>query len=148
MIYISSDHRGFDLKNYLVEKLTEKGYELTDLGPKDLDPNDDYPDYVKLAAQEVQKDDQNKGIVICKNGVGASITANKYKGIRAALSWDPKHAESSRNDDNSNVLSLPSGFITKEQALEITEKWLTTPFSNEERHFRRINKIKDIENEN
>jgi len=148
MIYISSDHAGFDLKNYLVTTLTEKGYEITDLGPKDMDPNDDYPDYVKLVAQEVQKDDQSKGIVICKNGVGASIIANKYKGIRAALSWDPEHAKSSRTDDDSNILSLPSGFITKEQALETVEKWLNTSFSNEERHVRRINKIQEIENEN
>lgn len=147
MIYISSDHRGLDLKDYLSSELVTRGFEITDMGPKSMDPEDDYPDYASLVAKKVQKDDQDKGIIICANGVGVSITANKFNGIRASLSWIPKHAESSRKDDNSNVLALPSNYISKEQALETTLIWLNTPFSNEDRHIRRINKIRDIENE-
>ncbi|MFZ2664385.1 MAG: RpiB/LacA/LacB family sugar-phosphate isomerase [Patescibacteria group bacterium] len=147
MIYISSDHRGLDLKNYLFNDLLSKGFEITDLGPKTIDPSDDYPDYASIVAKRVQKDDVGKGILICANGVGVSITANKFNGIRATLSWTPQHAESSRRDDNSNILALPSDYISKEQALETTLAWLNTPFSNEERYQRRINKIRNIENE-
>jgi RpiB/LacA/LacB family sugar-phosphate isomerase len=148
MIYISSDHRGLNLKDFLVSELTTRGVEITDMGPKSMDPEDDYPDYASLVAKKIQENDQDKGIVICANGVGVSITANKFNGIRASLSFTPQHAESSRKDDNSNILALPSDYITKEQALETTLTWLNTPFSNEDRHIRRINKIKDIENNN
>jgi ribose 5-phosphate isomerase B len=148
MIYISSDHRGLILKDFLVSELTSRGLEITDMGPKSLDPEDDYTEYASLVAKKVQENDQDKGIVICANGVGVSITANKFNGIRASLSFNPQHAESSRKDDNSNILALPSDYITKEQALETTLLWLSTPFGNEDRHIRRINKIKDIENEN
>lgn len=145
MIYISSDHRGLNLKDYLVKELTTEGVEITDMGPKSMDPEDDYPDYASLVAKKVQENDQDKGIVICANGVGVSITANKFNGIRATLSWTPEHAQSSRKDDDSNVLALPSDYITKESALETALLWINTPFSNEDRHIRRIKKIKDIE---
>jgi ribose 5-phosphate isomerase B len=148
MIYISSDHRGLNLKDYLVKELVSKGFEVEDLGPKSLDPEDDYPDFATLVAKKVLEDDQNKGIVICANGLGVSIAANKYNGIRAALSWNPQHAKSSRNDDDANILALPACYINNDQALDISTTWLTTPFSNEDRFIRRLNKIKEIENEN
>lgn len=148
MIYISSDHRGLILKDHIVSELTKRDIEITDMGPKSLDPEDDYPDYASLVAKKVQENDQDKGIVICANGVGVSITANKFSGIRASLSWTPEHAQSSRKDDNSNILALPSDYITKENALETALSWINTPFSNEDRHIRRINKIKDIESSN
>jgi len=145
MIYISSDHRGFNLKKYILNNLTKKGYEVEDLGPKELNLNDDYPDFAHIIAKKVQENDQNKGIIICGNGVGVSITTNKFKGIRTTLSWTANHARSSRNDDDSNILALPSDYISKKQALKATITWLNTPFSNEERHLRRLQKIKDIE---
>ncbi len=147
MIYISSDHRGLNLKDYLVNELTARSIEITDMGPKSLDPEDDYPDYASLVAKKVQENDQDKGIVVCANGVGVSITANKFNGIRASLSWTPEHAQSSRKDDNSNILAIPADYITRENALETVLMWLNTPFGNEDRHVRRINKIRDIENE-
>lgn len=147
MIYISSDHRGFELKNYLVKEFSLKGIKISDLGPEILDQSDDYPDYARLVAQKIQEDTENKGILICANGVGISIAANKFKGVRAALSWNPKHAESSRTDDNSNILVLPADYITKEEALEITQRWLITVFSNEERHLRRLEKVSKLEEE-
>ena len=145
MIYISSDHRGLELKKYLVESLASAGLEIVDLGPKDLDPEDDYPDFAKLVAEKIQEDFENMGVLICANGVGISIAANKLDGIRATLSWNPKHAASSRNDDGTNVLVLPADYITKEEALEILQTWLSTNFSGEDRHIRRIQKISELE---
>ena len=145
MIYISSDHRGLELKKYLVESLASAGLEIVDLGPKDLDPEDDYPEYAKLVAEKIQEDFENMGVLICANGVGISIAANKFDGIRAALSWNPKHAASSRNDDGTNILVLPADYVTKEEALEILQTWLSTNFSGEDRHIRRIQKISELE---
>lgn len=88
----------------------------------------------------------NKGIVICRNGVGVSMFANKIKGIRAGISWNPKQAKSSRNDDNTNVLALPSDYIDSKTALEIVDVWLKTKFSNDKRHLRRLAKVRSIEN--
>lgn len=145
MIYIASDHGGFDLKNMLIEYLRSKEYDVTDMGPEKYDDNDDYPDYVIPAAEEVQKDKGNKAIVICRNGVGACIAANKLKGVRCALSWLPEHARSSRIDDNSNVLALPADYVSDEEAQIITDTWLITEFTEEPRHNRRLKKIADIE---
>jgi ribose 5-phosphate isomerase B len=148
MIYISSDHRGYELKNYLIKELTPKGTIVMDLGPFNFNPDDDYPDYAKLVAKKIQENPHNMGILICANGVGMSIAANKFKGVRASISWNSKHAATSRNDDKTNILVLPSDFIIKEEALEITQTWLSTDFSGEERHLRRIMKITSFEESN
>lgn len=146
MIYISSDHGGFALKQELVKFLLQKKVDVTDLGPSELNMDDDYTDYVFPLAHKVAADSiENKGILICRNGVGVSMLANKVKGIRAALSWDPKHAISSRNDDNANILALPSDYIDVQTAKEILEKWLETKFSGEMRHKRRLEKITSLE---
>jgi ribose 5-phosphate isomerase B len=141
MIYISSDHRGFDLKNYLVETFKNEGVEIKDLGPKELEGEDDFVDFATMLANKIQEDTDNQGILLCKNGVGMSMAANRFRGIRAALSWNPDHAASSRNDDNSNVLVLPSNYLSKNDALEIVRGWLNTPFSGEERFVRRLSKL-------
>lgn len=161
-IYISSDHGGFELKNYLMAKLTELGYQVVDLGPKDYNPNDDYPDTIKdllrifanhLSTQNSAntleysraENSNHFAVVICRNGVGVSILANKTKGVRCALSFSPKHAKSAREDDDANFLALPADYISKETALETTLAFLETPFSNEERHNRRLEKLKAFE---
>lgn len=144
MIYISSDHRGFNLKNYLVETFKSKGIEIEDLGPKELESGDDYIDFAATLAKKIQESSENRGILLCKNGVGMSITANRFKGVRAALSWNPDHAASSRNDDDSNILALPSDYISSEEASKIVEKWLETPFENVERRVRRLNKLDSL----
>ncbi|EKD99660.1 MAG: hypothetical protein ACD_22C00214G0001, partial [uncultured bacterium] len=110
MLYLASDHGGFELKKQLLEFLQENGMEAKDMGPFTLDPQDDYPDYVSKVMEQMQKDPTSKAILLCKNGVGVNIMANKYKGIRAALSWEPKHASSTRNDDDTNVLTLPASY--------------------------------------
>ena len=145
MIYISSDHRGFELKNYLISELTSEGLGIIDLGPKEYDPDDDYPKFAKLVARKIQEDPENMGVIICGNGVGISIVANKFKGVRVALSWDPEHAKSTRTDDGANVLALPADYISKEEALKIVISWLSTNFSGEDRHIRRLVQISQLE---
>ena len=145
MIYISSDHRGFELKNFLVEELGKNDIYIEDLGPKEIYPEDDYPDYAKIVAEKIQENPENMGIVICASGVGISIAANKFDGVRAALSWNPIHAASTRNDDGANVLALPADYMTKEEALITVQRWLTTNFSGEERHIRRLVKLASFE---
>lgn len=147
MIYVASDHGGFDLKNKILELLKVSGFEAVDMGPGQFTLDDDYPDYIIPCIKKVTENEGNAGIVICKNGVGAAILSNKFPGIRAALSWNKSHAVSSRNDDNTNVLVLPANYLNEEEAQEIVKAWLTTPFSNEERHVRRLKKISHHEKE-
>jgi ribose 5-phosphate isomerase B len=144
-VFISSDHAGFKLKKIIGDYLKEKGFHVTDMGPYELNEQDDYPDFVIPLAKKVAEDIQNKGILICKNGVGVSMTANKLKGIRAALSWNVAHAKSSRNDDDANVLALPAGYISEVEAKEITEVWLNTPFEAHDRFIRRLGKVAEVE---
>ena len=145
MIYISSDHRGFELKNYLVLELKSNDIEITDLGPEGYNPDDDYPKFAEAVAKKTGENPENLGILICANGVGISIAANKFKGIRAGLSWTPDHARSSRNDDGTNILVLPADYVSHEEALEIVQAWLSTNFSGEDRHLRRLMQISALE---
>lgn len=143
-IYISSDHAGFALKGFLVQELTAIDYDVEDLGPKTLDTNDDYPQTTKGAIQKVQGVPESRGILICKNGVGVTIFANRFRDVRAGLSWTKEHAKSQRLDDNTNILTLPADFITFEEALEITLEWLQTEFEGKERHKRRLTQIENL----
>ncbi len=140
-VVISSDHGGWEMKKYLVEKLSGDGIEVTDLGPQNLDANDDYPETVAQAIETVQESNTVLGILICRNGVGVNIVANKTTGIRAGLSWTVPHAISHRRDDHTNILTLPADYITKETALAIASAWLSTEPSKEPRHLRRLRKL-------
>jgi len=142
-VYIASDHGGFELKNYLMEKLVAKGFKVEDLGFKTYDPKDDYPDLL-VGLSLATRESINPTIVICRNGVGVSVLANKIDGVRCALSFNPEHARSARQDDDANFLALPADYITKEVALETALAFLETPFSNEERHVRRLEKLEEI----
>jgi len=145
MLYIASDHAGFELKEKIKHFLEERRVQYQDIGPFQLIPTDDYPDYaIPLAQQVAQEPDFNKGILICRNGVGMSIVANKFAGIRAALSWDPKHAQTARVDDNANILCLPADYISQGKAKEIVASFLDTPFSQDERHRRRLEKVAKV----
>lgn len=146
MIYIASDHGGFELKEYLKKVLGKQKIKVTDLGPKKLTPDDDYPDYAKLVAVRVSKNPKKDlGILLCRSGQGVCIVANKFKNVRAALVWNVIEARMSRNDDMSNILCLPSDYISPRTAEHIVEKWLDTPYSTEQRHLRRIKKISALE---
>ncbi len=145
MLYIAADHGGFELKQKLIAYLTSQNIAVKDLGAHDLNSTDDYPDFVVPLVKNVLADIENgmdsKGIVICRNGVGVSMHANKFAGIRCALSWNPKHAKSARKDDNANVLALGADYLDDQQAQEIVHTWLDTTFEQEERHMRRLQKI-------
>lgn len=146
-IYIATDHAGFELKNEIAEYLKQVGYEVTDYGSKVYDPKDDYVDYVVPLSINMQKDlekENIKGIVLCRNGVGVSMTVNKFKGLRAALSFNVRHIISAINDDNVNVLAIPVDYITKEESFDIVKEFLHKEFPKEDRHVQRLNKVKDL----
>ena len=146
MIYIAADHGGFKLKQQLKKYLETKQLSFKDLGATKFVKNDDYPDYASIAAKQISKNPvRDVGILICRSGQGVCIVANKFKHVRAALVWNTKEAEMSRKDDMTNILCLPSDYITAQQAKQIVEVWLETPYSTEERHMRRVKKISSLE---
>jgi ribose 5-phosphate isomerase B len=145
MIAIGSDHGGVELKDFLVETLRRQGLELEDLGTRGKE-SVDYPDFGRLVALKVAKGEADRGILICTNGIGMSILANKFPGIRAALVQDPKAAQMSREHNNSNILVLGGGVTEKALAEKILQVWLETPFGGG-RHQRRVDKIAEVEKE-
>lgn len=145
MIYLGADHRGFELKNRLVKRLSNEGYKITNLGSDHLDLNDDYPDFAEKVAEAVISDEGNLGILLCGSGTGVDMVANKVDGIRSALVSEPSLARKAREDDNANVLSLPADLLDEEKAWEIVKTFLQTEFSGEDRHKRRLNKLQEVE---
>ena len=146
LIYIASDHAGFEMKNKLKSFLESFGYKVKDVGAHEFISTDDYPDYAVKLCDEVLKTNA-KGILICGSGQGMCIAANKIKGIRASLCWNELVAKQARQHVDSNVLCLAGRFLSFDDAKRITMTWLKTKFSNEDRHRRRISKISMIENE-
>lgn len=147
-IFIGSDHAGFGLKNRIVEFLKGQGHDVHDLGAHKMDEKDDYPDFILPVARKVaEKPDEYLGIVLGGSGQGEALAANKVKGVRAALYYGgPLDIVTlSRQHNLANVLSLGARFLSEEEAINAVGKWLSTPWSTEERHARRINKIKQTE---
>lgn len=142
MIAIGSDHAGFALKQEIMKHLQEKGLEYKDYGTY-TEERCDYPDYGKAVARAVASGEAEKGIIICGTGIGISMSANKVRGIRAALCHDCFSAEMTRLHNDANVLAMGARVIGTGLALKITDTFLETPFSNDERHMRRISKIED-----
>jgi len=156
--YIGADHVGFYLKEALKEYLIALGHRVTDIGAPMYIPEDDYPDYVFPVVQAVASGSADRGIVIGSSGEGEGIAANRIHGIRAfvyygsakPLSHTSKVGEAkdlitvSREDNDSNVLSLGASFVSPEEAKKVVEQWLSVPFTGEERHIRRIKKIDNI----
>lgn len=146
MLYIGADHGGYKLKESLKQYLIKQKIAFVDLGAKTLKPGDDYPDYAKLVSAKVKASPKaNSGILICRSGQGVCIVANKFKGVRAALVWNTKEAKMSRTDDMTNVLCLPADYVSKSVAENIVGVWLTTNYSKDKRHIRRIQKISKLE---
>ena len=142
-IYLASDHAGYELKSALTAFLTEHGYVLEDVGPSDYDAADDYPDTISPLARAVADDKNSFGIAIGGSGQGEAIVCNRLPGVRAAVYYSKNLdiIKLSREHNDTNVLSLGARFITQEEAKEAVLLWLTTDFSNEERHARRIAKL-------
>ena len=142
MIAIGSDHGGFELKEKLIEHLSERGLEYKDFGTYSS-ASCDYPVYAKAVANAVASGECDRGIIICGTGIGVSITANKVRGIRAALCGDCFSAEATRQHNDANVLCMGARVVGEGLALKIADTFLDTPFSNDERHIRRISMIED-----
>lgn len=148
-VHIATDHAGLELSDYLVKHLTAKGYDMVNHGPKSYDPEDDYPAFCINAAQAVV-DDQRAGvdalgIVLGGSGNGEQIAANKVEGIRAALAWNMDTAKLAREHNNANVIAVGGRQHSVEEAAELIEAFLAEPFSEAERHVRRIGKIATYE---
>lgn len=162
-VYLGTDHAGFDLKEKVKAYLLEKGYEVEDYGAHTFNKDDDYPDFIGPAAQGVSQNPGSMGIVFGGSGQGEAIVSNKYPNVRASLFYTPVippgvvDLEGNKSTDpyellaltrahnDSNVLSLGARFLTEEQAIKAVEIFLTSPFLGEERHVRRIEKVKKIE---
>ena len=142
MIAIGSDHGGFELKKKLMEHLEERGLEYKDFGTYSS-ASCDYPVYAKAVADAVASGECDRGIIICGTGIGVSITANKVRGIRAALCGDCFSAEATRQHNDANVLCMGARVVGEGLALKIADTFLDTPFSNDERHIRRISMIEE-----
>lgn len=164
MIYIGADHGGFQLKEEIKAWLSEWGYAYDDLGNTKMDPEDDYPEFALKVAKKVKPHlnplltgegtkkvrswkDEAKGILACRSAAGMVIVANKVKGIRAVAVFDEESAKHSRTNNDANVLALSGDWMSDEQAKRALKVWLETEFSAEERHTRRLEEIKKIEEE-
>lgn len=146
-VVVASDHAGLDYKKLLILFLAKKSYQIEDLGSYNPEP-DDYPDFAEKVAQALQSKKAEKGILICGSGVGVSVAANKFKGIRAAVCHDSYSARQGVEHDNMNLLCMGARIIGTELMYELSEIFLHAEFSGEESHLRRLNKIKDIEEKN
>jgi len=146
MIYLASDHGGFEFKQEIKSWLLESGHECTDLGVNELNPIDDYPDFVIPLAQKIALEERSLGIIFGRSGNGEAITANKVKGVRAVLCFNEKMAQMARTHNNANILSLGADYLPMGEAKKIITTFLETEFIGEERHVRRLQKIKDLEN--
>lgn len=143
-IAIGCDHGAFALKNKVIEHLEKQGHEVRDFGTYSTE-SCDYPDFAAAAARAVAGGECQRGIVLCTTGIGMSITANKIDGIRCALLSDPVSARLTREHNDANMMALGAGFVGELLALEIVDTFLDTPFSNGERHKRRIEKLMAVE---
>lgn len=144
-IAIGADHAGYDLKNYLYEKIESMGHSIVDVGAHTLDPDDDYPDFAKAVGKQVSSQESDRGILVCGSGVGASIAANKIVGIRASICHDIYSAHQGVEHDDMNVLCIGALVVEKNLALELASNFIKAKFSGKERHIRRLNKVFELE---
>jgi len=144
-VYLGSDHAGFELKNHLVEHLQKQGHDVVDVGPHVYDPEDDYPAFCLHAGARVVADPGSLGVVIGGSGNGEQIAANKIAGVRSALVWRVEIAQLARQHNDSNVCSIGAREHTAEEATAFVDAFLSTPFSGNPRHQRRIDQLTDFE---
>lgn len=139
MIVIGCDHAGFELKGKIINHLSNKGFDVKDMGCYSED-SIDYADYAHPVASKVEENIEVKGILICGSGNGINMTANKHQGVRSALCWTPEISKLAREHNDANILTLPGRFVSEELALEIVDVFFSTEFEGG-RHLNRINKI-------
>ena len=144
-ISIGADHAGYEMKNQLIEFIKKSGHDVHDVGTFEPEKPDDYPDYAILVAEDIRSGNADRGILVCGSGVGVSVAANKFRGIRAGLCHDHYSAHQGVEHDDMNVLVLGARIIGPMLAQDAAEAFLKATFSGEERHVRRLNKVKGIE---
>lgn len=144
IIPIASDHGGFEMKQFLIGKLEETGYEVVDFGTHSPD-SVDYPDVIHPLATAIERGEYPLGIILCGSGNGAQMTANHHHGVRAALCWNVEIARLARQHNDANILALPGRFVSNEMAWEMVEAFLDTEFEGG-RHKKRVEKIEPKEN--
>jgi len=144
-IGIATDHGGFNLKKELVKQLREAGHEVIDFGAHRLNQGDDYPDYVVPLAEAVAAQKVDRGVAICGSGVGASVCANKIRGVRAALIHDHFSAKQGVEDDHMNILCMGGRTVGAAVALDLVQTFLAAEFSQAQRHLRRLSKVASLE---
>ena len=141
-IFIGADHRGFELKNKLVEYLQNKNIRVEDLGNYEYDPEDDYPDYAQKVAQAVLQNPENfLGIVICGSGIGVCMAANRMKGIYCGMGMNVEHVKHGRQNDHINVLSLASDIVSQKESEEMIDAFINTQPNKKDKYTRRLQKI-------
>jgi len=147
-IYLGADHQGFAMKERVFAYLAKRGYDVEDVGDKELDPADDFPEFAQIAALKVLGETaaDPRAILLCGGGQGMCIAANRFRGIRASVIWDAYEAKMTRNDNDSNVLCLPSRVLEKDEKAwqDIIDTWLETPFAAAPRYIRRNAQIDEI----
>lgn len=144
-VYLGSDHAGFELKVHLANHLAKQGYDVVDVGPHSYDPDDDYPAFCLHTGDRVVADGTGLGVVIGGSGNGEQIAANKVAGVRAALAWSVETAQLARQHNDANVVAVGARQHTLDEATGIVEAFLTTPFSGNDRHARRITQVAEYE---
>ncbi|RZU77691.1 ribose 5-phosphate isomerase B [Micromonospora kangleipakensis] len=140
-VYLGSDHAGFELKVHLANHLATQGYEVVDVGPHAFDPDDDYPAFCLHTGDRVVNDPGSLGVVIGGSGNGEQIAANKVAGVRAALAWNIDTAQLAREHNDANIIAVGARQHTLDDATALVEAFLTTPFSGNPRHSRRIAQV-------
>jgi ribose 5-phosphate isomerase B len=147
-IFLGADHQGFAMKEQVFAYLVKRGYDVEDVGDKELSPDDDFPEFAQLAALKVLGSDDKdpRAILLCGGGQGMCMAANRFRGIRASVIWDAYEARMTRNDNDSNVLCLPSRVLKnhEEEWKDIIDTWLDTPFANAARFKRRNAQIDEL----
>lgn len=147
-IYIGADHRGYNLKEKLFQRLADEGYLVDDLGAYELDKSDDYTIYAERVASVVAKGKGARGILLCGSGVGVDVVANKFDGIRASIGKSPEQVKAGRRDDDMNILVIAADYTKEQELNKMVEEFLKTGFSGKGRYKRRLTSIKRIEANN
>lgn len=149
-IFLGADHRGFYLKEKVFKYLKESGYDVEDIGGFEYDPNDDFPEFARVAVSKIRANEKYdpRAILICGGAQGMGMAANRFKGIRASVVWEPEEAKWTRNDNDSNVICLPARVFDKDEAeakwKETIDVWLKTPFAAAPRFVRRNKQIDEV----
>jgi len=144
-IFLGSDHNGFHLKEKIFAYLVKHGYDVQDVGDQTLDPSDDFPEFAQAAALKVLGEDDARAILLCGGGQGMAMAANRFRGIRASVIWDAYEAKMTRNDNDSNILCLPSRILDEGNDWQgIIETWLATPFASAVRYKRRNEQLDEL----